>query len=131
MAVKQVTIGSESYNIAQSTAKQQKTLLSIVGALCAYNAASADVIEIDVEFLRGTLLALGEEKLDKIEALTFYRIFKSGSEHSITIEEFKGNMSGYLTIMAHAIKENLQDFFMLLDEERANARQAVSQIKAG
>lgn len=127
----QVTVGDKTYNITQVVAKEQKRVLTMIGAMCAINAASADSVTIDMPFLRGVLLAVGDEKIDKLESILFPRVFIAGEDHPVTIDSFQNNMAGYLSVLAHAIKFNLEDYFALLDEERAAARlEATKGIKA-
>lgn len=124
MSVIQVDINGETYNVGYAKAKQQKTLLTLVGAICAYNSSAADIVEIDVKFLRGVLLSLGDEKLTKVEEIVFAATMKDGETTSVTINHFPGQMAAYLELVAHGIKHNLQDFFTYLDEERAAQRPA-------
>lgn len=127
--VKSVNINGEVYNIAQAPAKQQKTLLTLVGAICAGNSAAAQVEEINVDFLKGMLLVIGEDKLDKISNIILPRVFKSGESVCVDIESFKGGMNSYLSLIAHGIKTNLEDFFMWLDSENAQTRVKSSSKK--
>ena len=113
--VKQVTINGETYNIAQAMAKQQKTLLTLVGAICAGNSASSQIEEINAEFLKGMLLIVGEDTLDKISNIVLPRIFKNGEESPVNIESFKGGMNTYLSLIAEGVKANLDDFFIWLN----------------
>ena len=120
--VKQVSINGTTYNIGQAYAKQQKTLLNLVGAGCALNSATSGALKIDVKFLKGFLLSVQEEKLDKITDIVFSRTFKSGGDISVCIDDFQGEMSSYLELVAAGIEANLQDFFEYLDAERAAMR---------
>jgi hypothetical protein len=120
--IQSVNIGGEVYNVAQAPAKQQKTLLTLVGAICAGNSAAAQVEEISIDFLKGVLLVIGEDKLDKISNIVLPRVFKEGESVCVDIESFKGSMNTYLTLVANAIKINLQDFFTWLDSENKSAR---------
>ena len=122
MNIKEVTIGSNRYHIAQAPAKAQKTLLSLCGAMCAVNATTADIIEIDVKFLKGVLIGIGEERLDQITSIVFSKTYKAGEDRPVDIGDFQGKMGEYLELVANGIKANLQDFFTWLDEDRAAAR---------
>lgn len=127
--IKSVNIDGDIYNIAQAPAKQQKTLLTLVGAICTANSAAAQVKEIDVDFLKGMLLVIGEAKLDQITNIVLPRVFKNGDDSCVDIESFKGSMNTYLSIVANAIKVNLQDFFMWLDSANKQAREMSSPKK--
>ena len=129
MSIKEVTINGNSYHIGQASAKMQKTLLTLAGPVCAMNATTADVPEIDVPFLKGVLIGIGEDKLDKITSIVFSKTFKAGEDRSLDIGDFQGRMSEYLELVAHGIKANLQDFFTWLDEDRAAARRPVVSKK--
>lgn len=118
--IETVTIAGKQYNIAQAPAKEQKTLLTLVGALVAANSAGSKH-EINVKFLKGSLLAVGEDKLDKISNIVLPRVFLSGSETCVSVDSFQGLMNAYLEVLATAVKVNLADFFMWLDEENQDA----------
>ncbi len=122
--IESVVIAGKQYNIAQAVAKEQKTLLKLVGALIAANSAAAQVEEIDIDFLKGALLVVGEERIDKIASIVLPRVFLSGSDTCVSIESFQGGMNALLEVLANAIKVNLADFFMWLDSVNKSARPA-------
>lgn len=128
--VKQVTIGSATYNVAQADAIRQKKLLLLIGAKIAYNSAATQTKEIDSNLLFGALIALNEQVFDEIANIVLCKTVKSGGESLITVQDFQGNMVEYFQLIVEAIKVNLQDFFTYLDKSNAESRKATKPVTA-
>ena len=128
--VKQVTVGSATYNVAQASAIQQKKLLLLIGAKVAYNSAATNTKEIDHNLLFGALLALNESTFDEIANIVLCKTVKSGGETLVTVSDFQGNMVEYFQLIVEAIKVNLQDFFTYLDKSNAESRKATRPVTA-
>ena len=110
--IEQRTINGTKYNIAQASAVDQKTLLSMLGARLAFNAnGTEDVSQLGLDFLMGALLAVPEADLDKISGIVLYKTFVNGTDTPVTVEDFQGGMVSYYTLIAEALMVNLSDFF--------------------
>jgi hypothetical protein len=121
--VKSVNVDGEQYNIVQASAVSQKTLMSLVGARISLNSAASGAEEINVPMLKGLLLSLPESELDTISNIVLYKTVKHGAENIVSVEDFQGKINSYFTLLAEAIKVNLQDFFSWLDTENAKVRE--------
>ena len=129
--VKQYEVAGATYNFAQAPAVKQKSLMSIIGANVMMKAFTSEQTEVDIPFLKGVLLAMPEDKFDKIASLVLCRVIKNGESKAVDIADFQGGMNAYLTLIAYAVKVNLQDFFTWLDDERKQTQeQAVTNQKA-
>ena len=117
--VKQVTIGSAAFNVAQASAEQQKKLLLLIGASIAHSSYTSRTVEINEALLMGSLLRLPEATFDEVASIVLCQTVKNGGSELVTIHDFQGRMVDYFKLVAAAIKVNLQDFFIYLDEATA------------
>ena len=122
--IKTVRVGSDSYNVKLASAIDQKTLMLLVSPRITFNSAASATEEIDVPMIKGSLLTTPEEDFDRIAEIVLGSVVKSGGTDSITIDDFRTDMNGYFTLIAGAIKANLNDFFCWLDEKNAENRRA-------
>lgn len=120
-----VEINGVKYNIVQASAVNQKKLLTLVGARLALNSASSGIEEINIPMVKGLLLALPEASLDSVSDIVLHQVAKHGTKDQlITIDDFQNEMNAYFTLLAEAIKVNLQDFFTWLDTENSATRKS-------
>ncbi len=117
--IQKVTAGNKTYNVVQASAVQQKSLLLMVGAIVAYRHASSGVKEISVDFLKGALISMPEETIDKIIEIVLHKTVLSGSNEIISIDSFQGGMNEFFTLVAGAVKVNLDDFFTSLESAQS------------
>lgn len=128
--IKSIKVNNIQYNVAQASAVDQKTLLSIVGGRLAVNAANSDTKQIDAVFLTGALLGIDESTLDKIAGIVLYKTVINGDDRLVTVDDFQGCILSYYTLIAEAIKINLQDFLAWLDSLRSKAENSEKKEKA-
>jgi len=121
--VHSIKIGKDTYNLAEASAVQQKTLLSLIGSKAAMFSASSEVDSINTDFVKGMLLSLPEETFDQISDIVLYKCVKSGGKDLITIDNFQSGMNAYLELVAMGVTKNLADFFTYLDGVNREARQ--------
>lgn len=117
-----ITIGSDVYNVTQATAVKQKTLMTLIGAKITINSAMSGVEEINTQMLKGALLSLPEDTLDKVADIVLWKTVKSGDDKLVTLDNFQSGMNDYFTLLAEAVKLNLSDFFTWLDSVNAENR---------
>lgn len=122
--VGKVKINGDTYHVHQATAVNQKKLMTLVGALVALNSAAGGVEKIDASMLCGTLLRIGEEKVDEIADIVLWKTAKAGGTELVTVDNFQGAIHGYFMLLAKAVEVNLADFFIYLDSVNAEARAA-------
>jgi hypothetical protein len=122
MYIESVTVGSAVFNVAQASAVKQKTLMMLLGGKIAIHSAAGRVEEINTTMLKGALLSLPEETLDKVADIVLYKTVMSGSDQVVTVDNFQGSINDYFTLIAEAVKVNLQDFFTWLDGENKTVR---------
>lgn len=120
--IEQVTINSTCYNIARATAVNQQKLLQISGAKIALNSAAGKVNQIDTKLLVGYLLSVPQATFDQIVSIVLHKTFIDGSEDAVSVHDFQNRMIEYYTLVAEAVRVNLQDFFTWLDNENAKER---------
>lgn len=123
-----ISINGVDYNIARASAVKQKTLMTLIGARITLNSATSGIEEIDIPMLKGVLLTVGEETLDKIADIVLWKCVRSGSTELINVNNFQSGMNDYFTLLAEAIKFNLQDFFCWLNGENKKMR-VTSNVK--
>lgn len=117
-----ITISSDVYNVTQATAVKQKTLMTLIGAKITINSAMSGVEEINTQMLKGALLSLPEDTLDKVSSIVLWKTVKSGDDKLVTLDNFQSGMNDYFTLLAEAVKLNLSDFFTWLDSVNAENR---------
>lgn len=122
--VTSVTIGNTVYNVGQASAVAQKRLLLLIGSRVALNSASAQVEQIDTDLMMGVLMSAPEQVFDEIAGIVLPRVFVSGGQSAVTIQDFGGRMVELMTLIAESVKVNLNDFFCWLDEKNAATRLA-------
>ena len=119
--VKTVEVGGEKYNVVQASAVEQKKLLLIVGARLALNSAGSESM-ISIPMVKGLLMTFPEPDFDVIAGIVLHQTIKSGGDSKVSIDDFHSNINDYFTLVAEAIKVNLEDFFIWLDTENAETR---------
>jgi hypothetical protein len=129
MYIESVTVGSAVFNVVQASAVDQKSLLMLLGGKIAMHSAAGKVEEINTVMLKGALLTLPEDTLDKVAGIVLYKTVMNGSDQLVTVENFQGNINDYFTLIAEAVKVNLQDFFTWLDSENKAVRDQVTKSK--
>ena len=127
--VSPVEVCGETYNVVHASAVKQKELVMLLMLLTTGVSASTDK-EIDTALLIGVLLSLGDDmiKLNRVESIVLNKVVKQGTETPISIDDFKNNMAAYYTLIAEAIKVNIQDFFVLVDKLRKDNNKIQSQM---
>lgn len=124
MTVRAFTIGSATYNVAQASAVEQKSLMLLVGGVVAMRASTSGVEKIDTKLLFGVLMVMPEDKFDRIASIVLSKAFIAGGNISVDAGSFHGKMSEYFQLIAELIAYNLDDFFTYLDADRAVAQTA-------
>lgn len=120
--IKQVIVDGRTFNIGQASAREQRKLLTLIGAKISMSSATGGVEEIDVALLMGTLLGIDEETLGKVCDIVLFKTVENGQKEVVTIDYFQGKMNTFMKLVAEAIKVNLNDFFIWLDEQNSVVR---------
>ncbi|MCE2029293.1 hypothetical protein [Sessilibacter corallicola] len=115
--IESVTIKDKTFNIPQASAVQQAELIQVAGGRIAFSSSKSDNA-IDVNLIKGSLITIGTDNLMKIKSLVFDRIHLSGESEPVGIEFFQGQIDMFYTLLAEAIRVNLQDFFISLDNAK-------------
>ncbi len=129
MYIESVKIGKSTFNVAQASAVKQKTLMMLLAGKIAMHSAAGKVEEINTTMLKGALLTVSEATLDEIADIVLYKTVLNGDDKLVTVENFQGDMNDYFTLVAEAVKVNLQDFFTWLDSENKNVRDQVQKSR--
>ncbi len=116
-----IIVGKEQYNLVEATAPRQRELLSLIGGNLALRQATSG-IEIDDGMIVGLLLSMSEKTLSRVSDIVLWKTVKNGTENIVSVDDFQGNMSGYLILVAGGIRSNLLDFFDYLQSASADAR---------
>lgn len=127
--VEQFKIGDKSFNVTRATAVNQKKLMTLIGPRILANSVALQG-EIDKEFVFGVLLNSGEKVVDEVADLVLWKTVESGSDVKVSIDTWSGGMVDWFTLLAEAVKFNLQDFFTWLDKKKAEATNKESVEKS-
>jgi hypothetical protein len=109
---KDITINKKIYSITNISAVDQLDLLHRIGAISSICKDNID----NIDTIIGVLISeyITKEDLFWIQETLSHSIREKGKEHTISINDFTGNIFGYMEIIANAIKFNLSDFFTYL-----------------
>lgn len=116
--IEQVVVNNTTYHIPQASAAKQFELVQLIGGRVAANMKFTDR-PISIPLLKGCLVTIGMETLNKIKDIVMPSICESGKTEAITLDQFQGRIDTYYTLIAEAIRVNLQDFFTYLDNARS------------
>mgnify|MGYP006928194004 CR=1 FL=1 len=115
MATVKIKIGETQYNMAQASAVKQKKLMTLAASKILMNSVAGGVKEIDISFLKGSLISMDENTLSQIEEIILEKCVKNGEQNAVTIDDFQNKMNEYFTLLAEGVAGNLSDFFGWLD----------------
>ena len=134
MSVKQVSINGTSYNIAQVNAEIQSDMLDDLYQLTITAFKFTDDTEIkpqELSDLIGCYASQGKKEVAKrLRKNAILKTIKSGEERPVDIMDFGGQIDSYNLLTAHAIMENLADFFTRLGKERAARLSNQAELEA-
>lgn len=119
--IESVKVGETVYNVVPASAIKQKELLLIIGAMISINSATSQS-EIEENLLLGSLLRLPETKFDAIADIVLHKVVESGGGELVTIDNFQGNITEFFQLVVKAIRVNLDDFFIWLDDVNKEGR---------
>lgn len=120
--VSEIEVKGTTYNVVRASAVKQKTLLQLVGNIILGNSQVLNG-DIGYEFVKGALIALPEQTLDKISAIVLHQTVIAGTSDKVTIDTFQDSIDSFYELVAKAIMENLSDFFDWLNAENAKNHQ--------
>lgn len=129
--IKTIVIGDHSFNVAQASAANQRTVMNIISRYVMANALALAKMDqkISPSFIKGVLFSLSESELVKISDLLLAKCTVSGESSLIDIKFFQGKMNTYYSLLAESICYNLADFFSWLDSERSAENPTAQQAQ--
>lgn len=124
--VKQFTVGNLTINAAMASAVQQDELLSLLSATLLSRAVNAAQLGegMGEQILIPMFMSMPQPLKKQVVSLITQRIFVSGTETPVTVNDFSGKMVEWNTLLSKLILWNLEGFFLWLGDAVKSASPA-------
>lgn len=124
--VKQFTVGNLTVNAAMASAVQQDELLSLLSATLLSRAVNAAQLGegMGEQILIPMFMSMPQPLKKQVVSLITQRIFVSGTETPVTVNDFSGKMVEWNTLLSKLILWNLEGFFLWLGDAVKSASPA-------
>ncbi len=125
-----VEVSGKKYHYGQVSAEDQLDLYQEIGARLLANCASALKNEIDVNLLKGLLLSAPKGTIKHIADIVMTKCFADGSKVPVNVEDFKGDIDGYVLLTCHGLMVNLESFFTSIESQVTELIKEIKKQKA-
>lgn len=126
--VKSFTVKGVTYNVEMASAISQDEVQSLLTSPIYERAlvCSQTGVNMDLDVLRAMFEGMPSHIKKEVVARILHKAVIHGEKNTVSVEDFRGRMVAYNTLLAHVLEWNLGDFFESLPSVQEGGRAAMT-----